>query len=247
MSAGASTDQSDVPETTHSAIQPAQQTAAKFVGFLYILTNITAIIGFYLRGRLMVRGDAVQTARNIVASGQLLRMSIVAELVTVAGVIVLVVGLYVVLRPINRNVAFLAAFWRAAENIILAVIVLSEFAMLALLSGADYLRAVDPNQLQALAYLLVRVYGDGFRVGFVFLGLGSATFSYLWFKSRYVPRALAAWGIFSSSLLAGAELAIIASPGLAGVLGFVYMAPMGIYEFGLGFWLLIRGIRAPSA
>ena len=29
-------------------------------------------------------------------------------------------------------------------------------------------------------------------------------------------------------------------------MGLAYMAPMGIYEVGLGLWLLVKGIQAPS-
>jgi hypothetical protein len=46
-------------------------------------------------------------------------------------------------------------------------------------------------------------------------------------------------------LLALGSLAIIVFPGL-GVIGMSYMMPMGLYEVGLGFWLLIKGIKAPS-
>ena len=83
------------------------------------------------------------------------------------------------------------------------------------------------------------------RIAFVFLGLGSTVFSYLWFKSRYIPRALAAWGIFSSLVLAIVSLAIMVFPGLAAV-GLAYMMPMGIYEVGLGLWLLFKGLRASA-
>ena len=58
-----------------------------------------------------------------------------------------------------------------------------------------------------LGYLSAR--GLGFYIGFVFLGFGSTIFAYLLFKSRYIPRVLAAWGIFSSSLLAIGSLAVI--------------------------------------
>jgi len=40
------------------------------------------------------------------------------------------------------------------------------------------------------------------------------------------------------------SLTLIVFPGLASM-GMIYMMPMGIYEFGLGFWLLIKGIQAP--
>ena len=67
-------------------------------------------------------------------------------------------------------------------------------------------------------------------------------FSYLWLRSRYIPRALAVWGIFASLALAFVELAILLFPGLAAGVGMAFMAPMGIYEVGLGLWLLIKGL-----
>jgi hypothetical protein len=61
-----------------------------------------------------------------------------------------------------------------------------------------------------------------------------------------VPKPLALWGIFSSLVLSGFSLAIIVFPSLWTVLGMTYMAPMGIYEVGIGLWLLIKGIRLPT-
>jgi hypothetical protein len=46
-------------------------------------------------------------------------------------------------------------------------------------------------------------------------------------------------------VLAIVTLAIMVFPALACVLTLVYMAPMGIYEITLGFWLLVKGIQAP--
>ena len=78
-----------------------------------------------------------------------------------------------------------------------------------------------------------------------FLGLGSTLFSYLRFKSRYIPRALAALGIFSSLVLAIVTLTIMVFPAL-GAIGLTYMAPMFFYEVGLGLWLLVKGLQAPA-
>ncbi|HEV8579599.1 MAG TPA: DUF4386 domain-containing protein [Thermoanaerobaculia bacterium] len=229
--------------TAARALEPMQHTAARLAGFLYLLTNATAIFAFAIRGRLIVRGDVVRTAKNIAASERLFRAGIVAELVTIAAVIMLIVALYVVLKPVSRNVALLAAFWRLAENFILVVVVLSEFAVLRLLGGGDTLQAVDTRELQALAYTFLRVYGDGFRIGFMFLGLGSAAFAYLWLKSRYIPRWLAALGLVASLLMAVVEMSVMVFPDLASVVGMAYMAPMGLFEIGGGLWLLIKGIR----
>ena len=81
------------------------------------------------------------------------------------------------------------------------------------------------------------------NVGFILLGLGSTVFAYWLLKSRYVPKALAVWGIFSSLVFALVTLGIMVFPALA-ALGLTYMVPMGIYEIGLGFWLLFKGLKS---
>ena len=227
-------------------ITPEQRTAAKLAGFLYLLQMAAAIFGYYAKDSLTVRGDAVQTAKNIVASERLFRIGIASDLITVAAVIILLWALYVVLKPINKNVALLAAFLRLTENSIAAVAALNGFIALRLLSGTAYLQAFDPTQLQVLARLFVGVQGIGLSIAFVFCGLGSAVFSYLWLKSGYIPRALAAWGIFASLVLAIVTLIIMVFPALGSVLGLTYMMPMGIYEVGLGLWLVVKGIREPK-
>ena len=228
-------------------IEPAQHTAAKAAGLLYLFTSATAIFAeFFVRGRLIVRGDAVETAKNIVASERLFRLGIASDLITELGVVALVWALYVVLKPIDRNLALLAAFWRLTEASVFTVSVVDALAAVLLLSGADYLQAVGTQQLQVLALFFVSLQGAGWRIGYVFLGLGSTVFSYLWLKSRYIPRALAIGGVFSSLLLAIGTLAIMVFPSLAAVVTLVYMAPMAVYEVTLGFWLLVKGIRAPT-
>ncbi len=120
MSTAAPTNRLDSPEMTLRTLEPAQYAAAKVAGFLYLFTMATANFAeFYARGRLIVFGDAVQTAKNIAASERLFRLGIVSNLITFASVVILVAALYFVLKPINRNVALLAAFWRLAESAIL--------------------------------------------------------------------------------------------------------------------------------
>ncbi len=46
-------------------------------------------------------------------------------------------------------------------------------------------------------------------------------------------------------VLATVSLVLIVYPDLADTMGLAYMAPMGIYEVGLGIWLLTKGLRSP--
>ena len=232
-------------QTALETIDPAQQTAAKVVGFLYLLAMALSIFGeAYVRGPLIVR-DAAQTAANIIASQTLFRLSIVTDLLLYACDIVLFWGLYVIFKRVAKDTALLAVFFRLVETAILAVTTLLAFIALRLIGNAEYLRVIDPTQLHALARAFVGLYGVGLSIGFVFLGIGSAVFSYLWVKSRYIPRSLAWLGIVGSVMLAVFSLATMLFPRLWEVIGMAYMMPMGLYEVGLGLWLLAKGLKAP--
>ena len=226
----------------------ASQRTAKAAGFLYLFTMAAAnFVEFYMRGRVIVPGDAVQTAGNIAASGQLFRLVIAADLLILAAGIMLAVVLYVILKPINRSLALLAVFWRLMECSVVAATIANNFAALLLLGGANSSRAFNAEQLPALARLSVSMDTAGNRIAAVFFGLSSAVFAGLWFKSRYVPRLLAAWGVLASLVPIFVPFSAIVLPALAAVplrrarTGI----PIIIFEVILGFWLLIKGIDAP--
>lgn len=223
----------------------SQSKAARVVGFTYLFASVTSIFSFYVRSHLLVSGNASETAHNIMASERLFRMGIASDLITFVTDIVLITALYVVLKPVNRNFALLAVFWRLIETAVLLVVTLNGFVVLRVLSGADYLGVFESDRLQALARLSLDAYFTGYNVGFVFLGLGSAVFGYLWFNSNYIPKALAVLGVFSSLLMATCNFAFIIFPNFAKIIGPGYMVPMGIFEPTMGFWLLLKRLRPP--
>ena len=235
----------DESRSTYSVIEPAQRTAARIVGLLYLVQMATGIFGQYVRDQLIVRGDAAKTAQNITGAERLFRLSIAGDLITYILVIALIWALYILLRPVNKNLALLGVLFRMAENAILCVATINSLIVLKLLSGADYLKSFAANQLNSLVTLALGVQGLAMNVGFILLGLGSTVFAYLLLKSGYVPKVLAAWGIFASLVLALVTLGIMVFPALA-ALGLTYMVPMGIYEVGLGCWLLFKGITTSN-
>ena len=197
----------------------------------------------HVPAKLIVSGNAAQTAANIIAHEQLFRLGIASDMITFATDVVLIAALYVVLKPVKRNLALLAAFWGLVETSIMVVAILHEFDILHLLSGADYLRVLEPDRLNALTLLSVGAYGSGYQVGLWFLGLRSLIFAYLWFRSRYIPRALAAWGVFSSLLVVICTWMAVVFPTLASPLRVASLVPIGIFELAMVFWLLFAKLR----
>ena len=227
-------------------IDATQRTAARAVGLCYLAAMATAVAGFSIRGGMIVPGDGAATAANILASETLFRVGVLADVLTFAIDIALIAALYAVLRPVQRELAMLATGWRLMETAVLLVATLNGFAVLRILAGTELAGVYEPAMLHAQARAALNAYGDGYRVGFTFLGLGSALFGLLWLKSRYVPRALAWLGILSSLLLAACNLAAIVWPGVARAVGLAYLLPMGIFEVGMGLWLLFRGLPAQA-
>jgi hypothetical protein len=200
-----------------------------------------------VRGSLIVADNAVATAQNIMAHKLLFRLGIVSELVTFATDVTLITALYVILAPINRHLALLAAFFRLVAETVAVMMAAHSFDVLRILGGAEYLRVFEADRLAALARLSIGAHGSTFNVAFVFLGLGSTVFGYLWLKSKYVPKALAVLGIVASFLLAAGTLAILIVPSLQTILYPAYLVPMFFFEVGMGVWLLVKGLRPSEA
>jgi hypothetical protein len=229
-------------------VDESQRKAARVAGILYLFTILIAnLTEFYVRRRIMVPVDAVKTAMNIAAHEQLFRIGIAVDLFMFAGNIALVVALYVILKPVNRNLALLAVFWWLVECSVAAATVGIDFAAVLSLGRANSLPALNTEHIQALARLLISLDAGGNRVAALFFGLGSTFFCYLWFKSRYIPRLLAAWGILASLVPTFIPLSTIVFASLADLplrrarTGI----PIVIFEVILGLWLLTKGIEAP--
>ena len=227
------------------SIGESQRKAATVVGLSYLLALPPAIFAeFYVRAHLIASGDVAQTARNIVAHERLFRLGTASNLTVFAIDVVLIMALYVVLMPVNRSLALLATGWGLIETATLVFVTLSDFEVLRILSGADYLHAFEANRLQALARLSLSAHFDAYNVGLVLAGLRSTVFCYLWFKSRFIPRILAAWGVVASVLMGASAFSFIIFPELANAVPVgIYGAPIFFFELTMGFWLLLRGLR----
>jgi hypothetical protein len=221
--------------------------AAKLAGTLYLLTMATAIFSeFYVRGSSIVLGNATDSVTKIAASPALFRLGIASDLIFCLADVALVAALYVILKPVHRTLALQATFWWLIECAILAAVSLNDFAALELLSGADSLRSLTPDQLQALARFFFSLERTGYRIGMLFFGLGSIIFCYLWFKSRYIPRALAVWGILASLVPLVVSFALLVVPALDATYGPFRRGrsggPILLFEGVIGVWLLAKGI-----
>ena len=211
---------------------------ARVAGALYLVANIFAPFTLlYLPSRFIVRGDAAATANNVIASESLFRFGIVGNLFTFIANIFLALALYQLLKVVNKNMASLMVILFLVGVPIAMLNELSQLAILQLLGGADYLKAYPTDQLQALAYLLLRLHDQGLLIAHIFFGLWLLPMGYLVFKSGFIPRIV---GVLLVIAGVGYEV-----QSFAAFLGYKVNIILftGLGELVFLLWLLIKGVN----
>ncbi len=232
---------------TRDTVDESQLKAARVAGFAFLFAMAIVVIANYgINFRLSVPGNAAETARNILAHETLFRLNIACNLIYAATIVVLLAALYVILKPVNPGLALIAGFCRLVVVLMWAVGALNSLGALRLLGDAAYLPVFGADQLQTLARLQLTAGYDAYYVGLPFWGLASTVCGFLWFKSRYIPRALAACGAISSAWCVICVFAFIVFPYFdETVNAYWFDSPMVIFEMVLGLWLLFKGLRPP--
>jgi hypothetical protein len=228
-----------------STIDESQRKAAKVAGVSCLFAMATVVFAnLGIHDRLNVAGNAAETARNILAHERLFRLGIACDLIYCASVVVLLTALYVILKPVNRGLALVAAFWRLVYALTWVVIALNLFDALRLLGSPNYLRVFEADRLQALAKLSIGRGFDVYYAGLLFYALASTVCSYLWLKSNYIPRALAAWGVISSAWCAACTFVFFIFPNFTEFVNLWWFdTPMGLFEMAMSVWLLLKGLQ----
>jgi hypothetical protein len=222
---------------------------ARIAGFLYLIYIVVSIFANGLgRSKIIVLGDAATTAGNIMASAWQFRIGFVVDLVAAVLFLMTAWALYVLLKPVNKNLALLFLLLNLGG---VAVSCFSDLFLIAsqlLVSGADYLKVFQVDQLKALAMLSLYIYKYGFLgIAQIFFGAWLFPLGYLVFKSGFLPRFLGVILMVHCVVWLMSALQFFLFPDFIGItfVGITYLSnPIGfISEFGLTLWLLIMGAK----
>ena len=231
--------------TNHIA-NNSQHKAAKVAGIMFLFSLIVPTLNWaFILSKLVVAENAIATANNIMAHVFQFRIGSTVELIMSAGLVVLGLALYIVLKPVDEKFALLALLLKLVEATIAAAIVLVSFITLQIASGVVEISIFSPEQLQTPVGLILNIHTAVFSVPMVFLGLDMMIFSYLFYKSKYIPRILAFFGVISFALIFIHALMFILTPRYATmpVNQIIFWTPSGIFEIVIGIWLLSKGLK----
>jgi hypothetical protein len=225
-------------------IDKAQRIAARVAGATGLIGIVIVVFANYaLLDPLIVSNNASDTARNFIEHPTQVRVALSGFIAYSASVIVLLTALYAVFRPVDRMLALLGALFRLVFALLWSLEALNLLKALRLLAGVGYVAVLQPAQVQVLARLNIAGGFDDYYVGLPFFGLAATVCAWLWFKSGYLPRWLAAAGIVASAWCVVCAFVFLIFPNFDEVVNaYWFDSPMALFELIVSVVLLVRGL-----
>jgi hypothetical protein len=222
-------------------LKGSPQVYARAGGIAYLIIIIAGAFGeMYVRGGIIVSGDAATTAGNILSHSPLWRIGIAGDLLMHVCDVIVMMCIYVLLKPVNKNLALLAILFNLIQTSVLVINKLNLLMPLFLLGSADYLKAFDPQQLQSLSYLFLKAHGHGFGIGLIFFGFECLILGYLIFRSGFLPKLIGVLIQIAGLCYLINSFAMIVAPGFS---NFSLLIPAFIGECSFCLWLIIKGVN----
>jgi hypothetical protein len=218
------------------------QNYAKVAGVLLLLSLVAGGFGeAYVPSRLIVSSDATATAQNFRSLESLFRMGFAGYLIEAMCDIALSLIFYVLLRPVSKPIALLAAFFGLVGTAVFATSELFYLAPSLILGGAGYLRTFAPDQLNTLALLSFKLFTCGGMMFTVFYGVAWVLRGYVIFRSEYLPKFLGLLMTLGGLAFIARNFLLVLAPSHAPGSLLLLMLPGGL---SLPIWLLVKGIDA---
>jgi hypothetical protein len=224
-------------------VEASPQAYARIGGVLYL---VIIVLGAFAEGfvanKLIAPGDAATTAHNIMAASGLWQFSVAGDVIIVLCAVPLLWIEYLLLRPVNRQLVLLAVLFNLVSLAVEAISKLFLLVVMPTLGNADYLKAFEPQQLQALASLALKSHEITFNIALIFFGFTCLVNGYLIFRSGYLPKLIGVLMQIAGLSYLTACLAALFAPTLADLLIPAILLPPLIGESSFCLWLLIKGV-----
>jgi hypothetical protein len=219
-----------------------QRKYARLAGFLFLGEIIVALGGGLILSHVVGHGTFAETAKRIAGSEHLYRAALSTAVMATLSSALLAFALYATLKPFNNLLAQLAMIFSLGDSFLALVVRMCSFVRVqsyisAQSGGAGTIAA------QASSDLMRSIAGATENLGGISFGIGSLLFFYLFFKSRYIPRALAAVGISASVIWTGLYFANLIVPEYHSSFQYICFPPMALADVITGFYLMLFAVK----
>jgi hypothetical protein len=217
------------------------QRYARVAAVLLLVSMIAGGFGEgYMPSKIIVSGDPAATVANITNFNFLYRLGFAAFLIESLCDIALVMIFYALLRPVNRNLSLLAAFFGLVGTAVFAVGELFYLAPTLLVSNPASMTSFSTDQINGLVQLSFRFASLAGMGTTAYYGMSWLVRAHLMFRSGYLPKFLGVvMGVAGLGFVVRNFLLVLA-PAYASTVLLMLMLPAGLLLMG---WLFIKGVN----
>lgn len=221
---------------TTRSFETSPQTMARIGGIFYLLIIVFGALGqIFIRGALVVPGNALATAEKILAAQSLWQFGIFGDIMMHIFDLPVMLAFYVLLKPVKRNLALLALLF----NVIQTASLVANKSNLAM--SLQLIQSGEP----LLAFQYIKLHDTGFGIGLIFFGFACLIYGYLIIQSGYLPKVLGALLMMSGASYLLNSFTLLLFPAYSGAVFPVLLLAL-IGELSTSLWLIIRGVNLPA-
>ena len=155
---------------------------------ILVMALIAPFSELFVFPRLVNPANAAETVKNITTHKTLFVSAVFGYLLTFSGDIVVSWALYILLKPVNKHLSLLTAWFRLVFSVIALVALLNLVAVFQLLTNDDYSIMFGQTQLSAQVMLYLKTFRTGYHFGILFFSIHLILLGYLVFRSKDIPK-----------------------------------------------------------
>ena len=207
------------------------------LGIFFFFQAATSLIsGAFLFNPLKNDTDITRTMTNIANNQGIVQASILIDIFTGIGIIILAICLYQLLKKTDKILASIALGLYIFEATLLVV---SKYVVFLLL-GLSTLYLESPTiELANYGSIILDLNGFIYSSHIIPFGIAAIIFYYLLYKSGVVPKWLSLWGLITVPfVLVGVVLMMYGVK-----VPFILLVPYVPFEFVIGIFILVKGLK----
>ena len=216
---------------------------ARLAGLLYLIWVITGIYGiFFISQKIIVQGDAVATAQNMLSNEFLFRIGMINDIISNIIWVFIALVLYRLFKQVNERQAKLMVALVLVQIPVVFFMEALNITSLMIFKG-EILKTFELIQRQDLAMLFLKINDYGMFVLETFWGLWLLPFGLLVYKSGFIPRILGLFLILNGIAYIAHSFTILLFPDYRTLVGEFSMPFWILGEISITLWLLIKGVK----
>jgi hypothetical protein len=216
--------------------------AAKLVGVLFILAAVSAVAGVMLYDPILNGSDYLVNGSKHASQ---VTLGALMELILVVSAVGTATTMFPILRRYNETIALWHVCFRFLEAIVIMVGVISVLSLLTLSQEFVTAGAPDVAAFQTSGTVFKAIHEWTFMLGPNFmLGINTMMYSYIFYKTKLVPRFISILGMTGAALVFICALLVMFDViEQVSVWGGILALPVAANEMILAVWLIVKGFN----